>query len=212
MMLTVAILAAAARSMPIEATICRINRSVDRMIVSTDAGPRMRVVIGRSTAIRFESRNYERGDLRPGDRVHLQATRQGPTVTVSSVDVTMRAGDALLDSLLRSRRTVVGRFAVREAKTEFFSLNLPGEGFLRVDAKAAYGPNGRVSVSSLKPGDLLEIKGSWPSKDLLQANSINVITDYEPSFCRTSGRRGEVKLDTLARETGELKFLAHKDE
>jgi hypothetical protein len=211
MMLTVAILAAVAQSVPIDGTICRINRNVDRMIVATDAGPRLRVVLGRSTVVHFESHDYERGDLRPGDRVHLLTTRKAPGVTVSSIDVTMRAGDALLDSLLRSHRTIVGRFAVREAKTEFFSLNLPGDAFLRVDAKAAIGPNGRVHVSSLKPGDLLEIKGTWPSKDLLQATSINIITDYEPSFCRTTARRGEMRLDTEAREASEVQFLAHQE-
>jgi hypothetical protein len=101
---------------------------------------------------------------------------------------------------------------VREAKTEFFTLAQPGDKSLRVDAKAAYGPTGRVWVSSLKPGDLLEIRGSWPSKYLLRASSINVITDYEPSFCRTQARRGEDRADSGARETAERRFLDHVGE
>src|SRR5262249_49517542 len=104
-------------------------------------------------------------------------------------------------------RTVVGRFAVREAKTEFFSLRLPETHYIRVDGKSAYGPTGRVWVSSLKPGDLLEVRGDWTTKDLLKANSIDVITEREPSFCRTAARRGELAGDTQAREEDERKFL-----
>ena len=67
-------------------------------------------------------------------------------------------------------------------------------------------------VSSLKPGDLLEIRGSWPSKELLRASSINVITDREPSFCRTAARPGEYQADTASREADEQKFLDKSEE
>jgi hypothetical protein len=203
--------AVSAHPLTIDGTICRMNRLVDRIIVATDAGPRFRVVMGSSAAVRFAAHRYQKGDMRPGDRVHLIAFRQGARLQAKTIDVTMRAGDALLDSLLRSRRTIVGRFAVRELKTEVFSLNLPGDSLIRVDAQRAQGPNGRVRVSSLKPGDLLEIRGSWPSKGLLQASSINVITDYEPSFCRSHARRGEWSADTSAREADERRFLDHVD-
>ncbi len=197
-------------SMTIEGTVCRMNRGVDRMIISTDAGPRVRLSIGRSVPIHYATRSYDRTDLRPGDRVRVSAERgNGAHLLAKSIDLTMRVDDALLDSILRSRRTVVGRFAVREAKTEFFSLRLPGPNYVRVDAKAAYGPNGRVWVSSLKAGDLLEIRGSWPSKDLLRASSLNVITDREPSFCRTAARRGEYGAETTSREADERRFLDH---
>jgi len=86
-------------------------------------------------------------------------------------------------------------------------MRLAGERFVRVDAKSAYGPNGRVWVSSLKPGDLLEVRGAWVSKDLLKASSIEVATDREPSFCRTAARRGEMSGETTAREADEEKFL-----
>lgn len=197
----------AARPLSIDGTVCLMNRSIDRMIILTDSGPRVRVALGRAVPIRFNTRTYDRNDLRPGDRVRVVADRSAAGLLAKQVDVTMRVGDALVDSIFRTHRTVVGRFAVREAKTEFFSLRLPEMHYVRVDAKAAYGPNGRVWVSSLKPGDLLEIRGTWPSKDLLQASSIDVVTDREPSFCRTAARRGEESGDTEAREADERKFL-----
>jgi len=190
----------------IDGTVCRMNRAVDRLIVASDAGPRVRVAVGR-VPITYGGHRYDRADLRPGDRVHLQADRGGAYLLARSIDLTMRVDDALVDSIFRSHRTVVGRFGVREAKTEFFSLRMPFSRFVRVDARAAYGPNGRVWVSSLKPGDLLEIRGTWPSKDLLRASSIAVITDREPSFCRTQARRGEVEGETASREAHEQSFL-----
>ncbi|HEY8181368.1 MAG TPA: hypothetical protein VII32_03960 [Thermoanaerobaculia bacterium] len=198
---------AAASTLTTDGTVCRMNRSLDRMIMLTDAGPRIRVALGRAVAIRFNSKTYDRNDLRPGDRVHVVADRGTEGLLAKQVDLTMRVGDALVDSIFRTHKTTVGRFAVREAKTEFFSLRLPELHYIRVDAKSAYGPNGRVWVSSLKPGDLLEIRGTWPSKDLLKASSIEVVTDREPSFCRTAARRGELSGDTEAREADERKFL-----
>ena len=201
----------AAQPYNIDGTICRMNRSVDRMIVAIDSGPRVRVLLPRSLDITFEGRDYERSDLRLGDRVYIVARRDGSHMDARNLDVKMRSGDALIDSLLRSHRTVVGRFGVREAKTEYFSLNLPGQNYIRVDAKSAYGPHGRVRVSSLKPGDLLEVRGSWPKKDLLQASSINVITDNEPSFCTSRARHSETSEETKAREADERKFLNKED-
>ncbi len=200
--------ASAARTLSIDGTVCRMNRSIDRLIILTDNGPRVRIAIGRSVPIQFKAHVYERNDLRPGDRVHVLADRGDVSgLMAKQIDLTMRVDDALVDSIFRSHHTVVGRFSVREAKTEFFSLRLAGEKFVRVDAKSAYGPSGRVWVSSLKPGDLLELRGSWPSKDLLKASSIEVITDREPSFCRTAARRGEMNGETAAREADEERFL-----
>jgi hypothetical protein len=202
---------AASQQLSIDGTLCRMNRSIDRLIVLTDNGPRVRVALGGSVPIQFNARVYDRADLRPGDRVRIVAQRSDSGLRAKKVDVTMRVGDALVDSIFRSHRTVVGRFGVREAKTEFFSLRLPEMRYVRVNAKAAYGPNGRVWVSSLKPGDLLEVRGTWPSKDVLQASSIEVVTDREPSFCRSAARRGELDGDTQAREEDERKFLEKID-
>ncbi|MDQ6799547.1 MAG: hypothetical protein M3041_01785 [Acidobacteriota bacterium] len=203
---------AAASSLTTDGTVCRMNRSIDRMILLTDAGPRIRVALGRAVPIRFNAKTYDRNDLRPGDRVHVVADRGTAGLLARQVDLTMRVGDALVDSIFRTHHTTIGRFAVREAKTEFFSLRLPELHYVRVDAKAAYGPGGRVWVSSLKPGDLLEIRGTWASKDLLKASSIEVVTDREPSFCRTAARRGELSDDTQAREADERKFLNKSDD
>lgn len=195
----------------IDGTVCRMNRSIDRLIIRSDNGPRVRVALGHSTPILFESHNYDRADLRAGDRVHIDAVRDDGGLAARSMSLTMRVNDALVDSIFRSHKTVTGRFAVREAKTEYFSMRLPQQRYVRVDAKSAYGPEGRVRVGSLKSGDLLEVRGTWPSKDLLQATSINVITDYEPSFCTTSARRGEMSGETAAREADEQRFLNKSD-
>ncbi len=199
--------AAAASRLSIDGTVCRMNRSIDRMIILTDSGPRVRVALSRPVPIQFNAHAYDRNDLRPGDRVDVLVERSPDGLLARQVDVTMRVGDALVDSIFRSHKTVVGRFAVREARTEFFSLRLSDTHYIRIDAKAAYGPAGRVWVSSLKPGDLLEVHGTWPSKDLLHASSIEVITDHEPSFCRTAARRNEESGDTALREADEQKFL-----
>jgi hypothetical protein len=201
-----------AATLSIDGTICRMNRAVDRMIIRSDNGPRARLAVGHSIPIRYQSQSYDRADLRPGDRVHVVAERgESAGLLARNLDVTMRVDEALVDSIFRSHRTITGRFAVREAKTEFFSLHMPGERYVRVDAKSAYGPNGRVRVASLHSGDLLELRGTWLSKERLQASSINVITDYEPSFCTTSARRGEMGGETAAREADERRFL-HKSE
>ena len=199
-------------SIAIDGTVCRMNRPIDRMIIKSDGGSRFRVSLGHSTNVNFKSHLYDRADLRTGDRVHIVATRQNAFMLAQSVDVTMRVDDALVDSIFRSHRTVTGRFATREAMTEFYSLHLPLQRYVRVDARSAYGPNGRVYVSALKPGDLLEVKGTWVSKDLLQATSINILTDYEPSFCTTAARKNEMDKETAAREADEQRFLDKSSE
>jgi len=197
----------------VDGTVCRMNRAIDRVIIRSDNGARVRVALGHSVPILFQSHSYDRADLRAGDRVHIEAGRDDDVGLVArSVILTMRVNDALVDSIFRSHRTVTGRFAVREARTEFFSMRLPQQHYVRVDAKSAYGPSGRVRVGSLKSNDLLEVRGTWASKDLLQATSINVITDYEPSFCSTAARRGEMSGETAAREADEQRFLNKSDD
>ena len=198
-----------AAMLTIDGTVCRMNRAIDRLIIRSDDGPRVRVALDDDGSIVHESHDYDRADLRAGDRVHIEAERDDDEggLVAKSVDVTMRVDQALVDSIFRSHRTLTGRFGVREAKTEFFSLHLPHKKFVRVDAKSAYGPKGRVRVSSLKPGDLLEVRGTWTSKEVLKASSIDVITDREPTFCTTAARRGEVGGETSAREADEKRFL-----
>ncbi len=58
----------------IKGTICRMNRDVDRMIIDSDAGSRIRLIVGRAP-VTFKGRPYDRADLRAGDRVHLVAVR-----------------------------------------------------------------------------------------------------------------------------------------
>ena len=202
--MTVLMLAAV---LSLDGTVCRMNRSVDRLIIRSDRGPRVRVNLDDDVPVVYRAHKYDREDLRPGDRVHIEATRGDEGLDASNVDVTMRVDDALVDSIFRSHRTVTGRFASREAKTEFFSLHLPNQRYVRVDAKSAYGPNGRVRVSSLKSGDLLEVRGAWKSKELLEASSITVLTNQEPSFCTASARRDEIAPETTAREADEQRFL-----
>ncbi|HYS54579.1 MAG TPA: hypothetical protein VER58_12550, partial [Thermoanaerobaculia bacterium] len=122
---------AAVRTLNVDGTVCMMNRSIDRMIILTDGGPRVRVALGRPVPIRFNAHNYDRADLRPGDRVHVVANRGAEGLLARQVDITMRVGDALVDSIFRNHRTVVGRFGVREAKTEFFSLRLPEMHYVR---------------------------------------------------------------------------------
>ena len=193
----------------IDGTVCRMNRGIDRLIVRSDDGPRLRVAVAHSIPILFRSQEYDRADLRAGDRVHIEATRSaGVGLVARKVDLTMRVDEALVDSIFRSHRTVTGRFAMREGKTDFFTLRCPNRRYVRVDAKSAYGPDGLVRVASLRSGDLLEVRGAWPSKDLLQATSINIITDHEPSFCTISARRNESTAgETSAREADEQRFL-----
>ena len=198
-----------AQPMKLNGTICRMSRGADRMIIATDKGPRVRVTADDAN-VTFEGIHYELLDLRPGDQVRIIGNRDGSEIRATSIDSHVRTADALTDSLFPSK-TLVGRFGVREAQTEFFMLNLPGKHYVRVDAKAAYGPHGRVYVSTLKPGDLLEIRGEWKDKELLRASSIDVITDRENPTCRDDARQGESKEDTAARESDEAKFLDGAD-
>jgi hypothetical protein len=191
----------------VEGTVCRCNRSVDRLILEV-GGKRQRVAVDRSVRVTFEGRWYEAGDLRPGDRILVFGERDDAgTLHPLRIDVQVRVGEAVLDALLGTQPRLIGRFAVREAKTEFFSLNVPGDDYVRVDAKAAYGPRGRVRVGTLRPGDLLEIGGTWTKQGEIRASSIRVLTDDEPSSCLQHARQGETKEDTATREAAEQRFL-----
>jgi hypothetical protein len=191
----------------IEGTVCRCNRSVDRLILEV-GGKRQRVAVDRSVRVTFEGRWYEAGDLRPGDRILVFGERDDAgTLHPLRIDVQVRVGEAVLDVLLGTQPRLIGRFAVREAKTEFFSLNVPGDDYVRVDAKAAYGPRGRVRVGTLRPGDLLEIGGTWTKKGEIRASSVRVLTDDEPSSCLQHARQGETQEDTATREAAEQRFL-----
>jgi hypothetical protein len=191
----------------IEGTLCRTNRSVDRLIVDA-GGQRHRVAIDESARVTFEGDWYETEDLRPGDRIVVFAERDHAGILHPlRIDVRVRAGAALLDALLGTRPRLIGRFAVREAKTEFFSLNVPGNDYVRVDAKAAYGPRGRVWVSTLRVGDLLEIDGTWTKKGEIRASAIRVLTDDEPDSCRRRAGKDEGDEDAAERDAAERRFL-----
>jgi hypothetical protein len=190
----------------VEGTLCRTNRSVDRLIVDA-GGQRHRVAVEGSVRVTFEGRPYEAGDLRPGDRIELFADRDPAGVLHPlRIDVRVSAGAALVDALLGTRPRLIGRFAVREAKTEYFSLNVPGSDYVRVDAKAAYGPRGRVWVSTLRSGDLLEVGGTWTKKGEIRASSIRVLTDTEPDGCRKAPK-GETEKEAAARAAADQRFL-----
>jgi hypothetical protein len=203
------LLAGVARAdvLEIEGTLCRANRDADRLIVDADA-KRHPVALGGSTRVAFEGQRLAREDLRPGDRIVVLA-EPGPGGVLRGlrIDVQARAGPGFLDALLGTRPRLVGRFGAREAKTEFFTLHLPGNEFVRVDAKAAYGPHGRVWVSTLKMGDLLSIDGEWVKEREIRASSIHVVTDDEPGSCQRRARQGETKDQTAAREAAERRFL-----
>ena len=170
----------------IDGRVCRMNRSVDRLIVMTDSGARLRIAAGSTAQFAFGRERFEPGDLRPGDPVRIAGRRTADGV-IEAGTVRLRPDlvDAIWEVLVPSRsKSLVGRFAVREAQTEFFSLDLPGMNFVRVDARAAYGPKGRVRVSTLKSGDLLEVRGEWTKDDLFRASYIDVQTGHEPVSCR----------------------------
>jgi hypothetical protein len=191
----------------VEGTLCRANRSVDRLIVES-GGARHRVVIDGPVRVTFEGESCDVEDLRPGDRVVLFAERDPADVLHPlRIELTVRAGEGLLDALLGTRRRVIGRFAVREAKTEFFALRLLGGDYVRVDARGAYGPDGRVRAGTLRAGELLEIDGTWPKKDEIRASSIRVLTDEEPESCRRHAAKGESAEATARRRDDEQRFL-----
>jgi hypothetical protein len=191
----------------ITGTVCRLNRHVDRMIVASGDHERVRVVVPDSATMTFEGTSYRIEDLRPGARVRVIGTSSGDRVEATSLQVKFKVADTIFDALLGPRKTVVGRFSVREAKTEYFSLNTGDGNYVRVEAKSAYGPKGRVRVKDLQSGDLLELSGDWKSRDELHASYIKVITDEELTSCRARARRGETKEQTTAREAAEQKFL-----
>lgn len=177
---------AAEEGIRVDGRVCRMNRAVDRMIVMTDSGVRLRSVANTSARFTFGRERFEPGDLRPGDPVRIAGRRNEDGIIEADI-VRLRPdlAEAIWDAIFPSRsKSLVGRFAVREAKTEFFSLNLPGMNYVRIDAKAAYGKNGRVRVSSLRSGDLLEVRGEWVNDDLFRASYIDVQTDTEPASCR----------------------------
>lgn len=162
---------------------CRMNRSVDRLIVMTDSGARVRV-IANGSAFTLDGARVDAGDLRPGDQISVVGRRaDGGVVEAEAVEVRPRLADAIFEALV-PRKTLIGRFAVREAQTEFFSFDMGGMNYVRVDARSAYGPKGRVRVGTLRSGDLLELDGTWDGRDVFRASSINVINDVEPPSCR----------------------------
>lgn len=180
----------------VKGTICRLNRNADRMILRADDGKRMNVVVGDSSRVTFEKALYRADDLRPGDRVRVVGRASDARVDAESVDVQLKVGETIVDALLGIKHPLVGRFGSREAKTEFFSLRLPDGHYIRVDAKSAYGPKGRVWVSTLRSNDLLE-------------RNIRVLTDEEWSRCRPP--EGETKEQKTERQTAERTFLDGKD-
>jgi RNase P/RNase MRP subunit p29 len=199
---------AVAQAVQVVGTACRVNRSVDRMIVADEEGRRWWVSLSRDVVVTFEGDRSDAEDLRPGDRVRVEGGQLRGRLEADRLDVEIRIGEALLDAVLRTRRRLVGRFAVREARTEFFSLRVvPGGDYVRVDARAAYGPQGRMRVSRFRSGDLLELDGSWTNDKELKASSITLLTDEEPTNCRSRARRGETKEATAAREAEEQEFL-----
>jgi len=204
---------ALAGAVEIAGTVCRANRRGNRVILGAHAGGRHQVVLPASARVAFEGRRYEAADLRPGDEVDVFGDgAESGRVTAMRVDVSVPLAGALVDALLGTRPRLVGRFAVREAKTEFFTLSLPGDDYVRVDAKAAYGPKGRVRVSTLASGDLLEIGGTWTKKAEIRASYIRVLTDDEPDPCRRNAARGETKEQTAARAAAEQRFLDGYDD
>jgi hypothetical protein len=81
-----------------------------------------------------------------------------------------------------------------------------------VDARSAYGPKGRVYVSTLRSGDLLEVAGTWTKKGEIKASSIRILTDDEPDSCKRGAPAGETKEQTAAREAAEQRFLDDSDD
>ena len=202
-----AILALSELPASIEATgtVCRLNRNAERFIVGTDDGKRVAIALNDSTNVTWEKAPYNPDDIRPGDRVHFVGTENESRVDVTAVDVQLKVAETIVDALLGVKPPLVGRFSTREAKTEFFSLRLPDGNYIRVDAKGAYGPKGRVWVSTLKSGDLLTLTGSYTSNRAYRASGIRILTNEESSKCRRI--EGETKEQKESRIEAEQKFL-----
>jgi hypothetical protein len=188
--------------------VCRAGRRGDRLLVSA-SGARARVVVPDTARVSFEGRPYEAADVRPGDAVTVFGDRDDTgRVTALRVEVSVPVATAIADALLGTRHRLVGRFAVREAKTEFFSLNVPGGEYVRVNAKSAYGPKGRVRVSTLRSGDLLEVDGKWTKKGEIEASSIRILTDDDAC----DAPPGETREEAAVRELAERRFLDGYDD
>jgi hypothetical protein len=197
----------------VEGTLCRASRRGDRLIVRA-GGKRVLVVVPARARVSHEGRESEAWDLRPGEDVTVIGERDGSgPVTALRVEAAASTTDAIAGALLGSKPKLVGRFSVQEAKTEFFSLNVPGSDYVRVDARSAYGPKGRVYVSTLRSGDLLEVSGTMSKNNReIKASSIRVLTDEELDSCRREARQGESPEKTAARETAEQRFLDGHDD
>jgi hypothetical protein len=188
----------------LEGTVCRAGRGAERLIVTVHGAMRHPVVVDSSTHVTFEGGRYETSDVRPGDKVEISGERaRSGRIDARRIDVKERVLDALVDSLLGIEPPLVGRFAVREAKTAFFSLNLPGDDYVRVDARGwGYG-----AVGKLRPGDLIELSGKWDDKRVFSCSSGRILTDQEPDRCRREACKEETKEETAARENAERRFL-----
>jgi hypothetical protein len=198
-----------AAAVEVTGTVCRASRRGDRLIVRA-AGERVRVVVPGSARVAHEGRPWEADDVRPGDAVTIFGDREAAgRVTALRVDVSAPVATAIAEALLGKRHRLVGRFAVREAQTEFFSLGIPGGDYVRVNAKSAYGPKGRVRVGTLRSGDLLEVDGRWTKKGEIEASSIRILTDDDSC----GPPKGEAKEEAAVREMAERRFLdGHDDE
>jgi hypothetical protein len=189
----------------IQGTICRLNRHADRMIVLTDEGTRTPVVMGDLTTVTFEKTSHRADDLRLGDRIHVSGLQGEDRIEADTVDVHLKVAETIVDALLGIKPPLVGRFGSREARTEYFSFELPDGRYIRVDARSAYGAKGRVWVSTLRSNDLLELSGEWKGDNLYRASTIRVLTDEESSRCRPIA--GETKEAKAKRLETEQRFL-----
>jgi hypothetical protein len=185
-------------------TVCRLNRRADRFIVQSE-GKRLSVALGDTTPVTWESAPYRGEDIRLGDRVRISGLSGGGRIEADKVDVQLKVAETIVDALLGVKPPLVGRFGSREAKTEYFSFRLPDGDYIRVDAKGAYGPKGRVWVSTLNSGDLLELSGSYQKEGLYRAGGIRVLTNEESSKCARV--ENETKEEKEARLSEEQRFL-----
>src|SRR5436853_3261125 len=104
----------AAQPMTFDGTICRMNRAVDRMIIESKAGPRLRVA-SENADVTYEGIRYDKADLRTGDHVNIAGDREGSQIRATTIDSKVRVVDALTDAIFPNK-SLVGRFGVREAK------------------------------------------------------------------------------------------------